>query len=172
MRTSVYFALLLSTIGLMSCSSQRKLQTDPPFTVERPTVEYWVGGREESGTEMRFQARWNPVEPSAITPDSLYFRGRVLKLTQKESETGFLITGTYAESGLGKSDYIMHADSLQEIGNQPPRPLTSASYFPFELKADEAIISYREKSSSKQQYYKIKGVVEKQGRISPGRTKN
>jgi hypothetical protein len=135
-------------------------------------VEYWVGGREESGSEMRFQARWNPIDPSAITPDSLYLRGRVLKLEQKESETGFLITGTYVESGFGKSDYIMHSDSLQEIGNQPPRLLTPASHFPFELEADEAVISYREASSAKQQYYKIKGVVEKQGRISPGRTKN
>jgi hypothetical protein len=131
-----------------------------------------MGGREESGTEMRFQARWNPIDPSAITPDSLYFRGRVLKLEQKESETGFLITGTYTESGFGKSDYIMHADSLQEIGNQPRGFLTSASHFPFELKADEAIISYREKSSVKQRYYKIRGVVEKQGRISSDRTKN
>ena len=89
MRTSFHISLLFTVIGLMSCSSQRKIQTEAPFTVERPTVEYWVGGREESGTQMRFQARWNPIDPSAITLDSLYFRGRVMKAESKETETGF-----------------------------------------------------------------------------------
>ena len=98
MRTSFYFGLLLTFIGLMSCSSQPKIQTEAPFTVERPTVEYWVGGREESGTQMRFEARWNPIDPSSITLDSLYFRGRVMKAESQESETGFTITATFIEN--------------------------------------------------------------------------
>jgi len=171
MRTSFYFALLLTVIGLMSCSSQRKLQTEAPFTVERPTVEYWVGGREESGTQMRFQVRWNPIDPSAITLDSLYFRGRVMKAELKETETGFLITGTYIED-MPKSDIIMHADPRQEVGNQPPKPLNTRKAFPFELSPNEAVLSYLEGNTEKKRYYKISGVVEKQGRILPGRTKN
>ncbi|MGB5653729.1 MAG: hypothetical protein WBM56_07825 [Robiginitalea sp.] len=171
MRTSVYFGVLLTFLGLMSCSSQRKLETDPPFTVERPTVEYWVGGREESGTQMRFEARWNPRNPSEITLDSLYFRGRVMKAEPKETETGFLITGTYIEN-MPKTDIIMHADPRQEVGNQPPKPLNKSKAFPFDLLPDEAVISYLAGNAEKKQYYKIKGVVEKQGRISPGRTKN
>jgi hypothetical protein len=156
----------------MSCSSQKKLETDPPVTVERPTVEYWAGGREESGSGLKFQARWNPKDPSAIIVDSLYFRGLVIKLYQEETETGFLITGQYAASGFEKSDFIMHADSLREVGNQPPMPLADGPDFPFDLKPDEAVISYLKKSTSKKHYFKISGVVEKAGRIYPGRTKN
>ncbi|MGB5404016.1 MAG: hypothetical protein WBN13_08575 [Robiginitalea sp.] len=171
MRTSFHISLLFTVIGLMSCSSQRKIQTEAPFTVERPTVEYWVGGREESGTQMRFQARWNPIDPSAITLDSLYFRGRVMKAESKETETGFLITATFIENW-PKSDIIMHADARQEVGNQPPKRLTSGKDFPFDLGTDEAVLSYLEGNSSKKRYYRISGVVEKQGRISPERTKN
>lgn len=145
---------------------------DPPFSVERPTVEYWVGGREESGTGMRFQARWNPRNPSEILVDSLYFRGRIMKLYQEETETGFLITGSYTENSFVKSDLIMHADSLMEVGNQPPKPLPANVDFPFQLNPDEAVISYIQKPSAKKHFFKIRGVVEKSGRIYPGRTKN
>jgi len=171
MRPSFYFGLLLSFIGLMSCSSQPKIQTEAPFTVERPTVEYWVGGREESGTQMRFEARWNPIDPSSITLDSLYFRGRVMKAESQESETGFTITATFIENK-PKPDIIMHADGRREVGNQPPKSLTPGKAFPFDLGTDEAVISYFEGEAPDKRYYKISGVAEKQGRISPGRTKN
>ena len=171
MRTSFYFGLLLSFMGLMSCSSQPKIQTEAPFTVERPTVEYWVGGREESGTQMRFEARWNPIDPSSITLDSLYFRGRVMKAESQETETGFTITATFIENK-PESDMIMHADGRREVGNQPPKPLTPRKTFPFDLAMDEAVLSYFDGKASAKQYYKISGVIEKQGRISPGRTKN
>ncbi|MDM9629932.1 hypothetical protein [Robiginitalea aurantiaca] len=172
MRISVCFTILFTAIGLMSCSSQKKLESDPPFSIERPTVSYWAGGREESGTGMRFQARWNPADPSSIDVDSLYFRGRILKLNREETETGFLITGTYLTPSFANSDLIMHADSLREVGNQPPKPLPEGRDFPFELGPDEAVMSYFVKSSEKKHYYKISGVVEKTGRNYPERTKN
>lgn len=172
MKISVCFTLLVTAIGLMSCSSQKKLESNPPFTIERPVVEYWAGGREETGQGMRFQARWNPFDPSAIRVDSLYFRGKVMKLHREETETGFLITGAYTESGFEKQDLIMHADSLQEVGNQPPKPLPTGPEFPFELTPDEAVMSYFEMPSEKKFFFKISGVVEKPGRIYPGRAKN
>jgi len=132
MRTSFYFGVLLSFMGLMSCSSQPKIQSEAPFTVERPTVEYWEGGREESGTEMRFEARWNPIDPSSITLDSLYFRGRVMKAASKETETGFTITAIFIENK-PDTDMIMHADGRREVGSQPPKPLTPDKTFPFDL---------------------------------------
>ena len=165
----VYIGTILFVLGLMSCSSQKSLQSNPPFSVERPTVQYWQGGREESGSGIRFRARWNPIDPSSIEIDSLFFRGRIYKLEVSDSETGFIIEASRTETPLGKADIIMHADSTREIGNQPPKPLPSARDFPFELQADEAVISYFLKGDSQKYYTKITGVVEKASRIYPGR---
>ena len=159
----------LFILGLMSCSSQKKLTTSPPFTVERPTVEYWVGGREESGSGMRFQARWNPVDPASIEVDSLFFRGKSYKLQVADTETGFLLTASRGTGRLEKPDIIMHADSTREVGNQPPKLPSPPGEFPFDLKPDEAVISYIERGEGKTYYTKITGVVEKSSRIYPGR---
>ena len=169
---AINLGFLLAAIGVMSCSSQKSLESDPPFTVARPVVEYWAGGREPGGSGMRFEARWNPRDPSAITVDSLFFRGRVMKAEVVDSETGFLLKASYTDSPLEKPDYIMHADSLREVGNQPPAPLPALREFPFELQADEAVVSYTDHTDGKKHYARIGGVVEKSPRIYPGRTKH
>lgn len=160
---------LLATTGIMSCSSQKSLESNPPFTVIQPVVEYWSGGREESGYGMRFEARWNPADPSAVAVDSLFFRGRMLKLQVTDTETGFLLTGNHTQPRPDKADYIMHGDSLKEVGNQPPLPLPSDRAFPFDLKEDEAVISYRIKGDGRKYYTRISGVREKRSRINPGK---
>lgn len=164
--------ILFSALGLMSCSSQKHLEEDPPFTVEDPIVQYWVGGREESGSGMLFQARWSPLDPSSIHVDSLFFRGRVLKLEVEDSETGFRLIASRTYKKVEKPDIIMHADPMQEVGNQPPMPLSSGDVFPFELEPDEAVISYIRKSDGKRFYTKIKGISEKADKIFPTRPEN
>jgi hypothetical protein len=163
---TILFGIFLSTLGLMSCSSQKVLEGEPPFTVNRPTVEYWQGGREESGHGMRFRAQWAPRDPSAIRMDSLYFRGRVYPLEVRDTETGFVL---FAEYFFQKADLVMHADSTREVGNQPPMSLPVGDDFPFDLSPDEAVISYTLKADGKQYYTRVAGVREKQGRIYPGR---
>ena len=167
-----FFGTVLLILGLMSCSSQKTIETQPPFSVERPTVQYWEGGREESGYGMQFRARWNPVDPSAIQVDSLFFRGGIYKLEVTDSETGFILQASRSESPRDKPDIIMHADSTREIGNQPPKPLPSPEAFPFNLKPDEAVISYMLGAEGKKYYAKITGIVEKPSRIYPGRPKH
>ena len=163
--------ILIAAVGIMSCSSQKSLESNPPFTVDSPFVEYWTGGREESGTGMRFQARWTPVDPSAIDVDSLFFRGRMLKLKVTDTETGFLLTASYRQHPSDKPDYVMHADSLKEVGNQPPMPLPDLRQFPFELEKDEAVISYLDKRDGEKYYARISGVLEKSPQVNPRRQK-
>ena len=45
-----FFGTVLLILGLMSCSSQRTLESQPPFSVERPTVQYWEGAVDVSGS--------------------------------------------------------------------------------------------------------------------------
>jgi hypothetical protein len=165
----LFISLFISSLGFMSCSSQKPLEQQPPFTVDRPTVQYWSGGREESGSGMEFQARWNPKDPGEIRLDSLFFRGHILKLAVQETETGFLMTASRSSSGIVKPDYIMHADSTHEVGNQPPQPLSDVKSFPFDLNPDAAVISYFLKGEKTKFYTKISGIREKQPKNYPGR---
>ncbi len=167
-----YIGICLFTMGLMSCSSQKNLESQPPFSVERPTVQYWEGGREESGYGMQFRARWNPRDPSAVEADSLFFRGRTYKLQVTDSETGFVLQASHRQKPNEKPDMVMHADSTKEIGNQPPKPLPTDRTFPFELQPDEAVISYILRADGRKYYTKISGIVEKPSRIYPGRPKH
>jgi hypothetical protein len=103
--------------------------------------------------------------------DSLFFRGNRYKLEVTDSETGFVLQASHSQKPSEKPDMVMHADSTKEIGNQPPKPLPSTGAFPFELKTDEAVISYILKAEGKKSYAKITGIVEKPSRIYPGRPK-
>ncbi|MBC2838267.1 hypothetical protein [Robiginitalea sp. SC105] len=161
-------ATLLLTMGLMGCSSQKSFQADPPFTVTDATARMWTGGREASGSGMELQMRWTPGDNGTARPDALYFRGHRMEAVLEDTETGMVLKGEYLLVAPSKGDMIMHADGREEVGNQPPLPLPEAD-FPFELRPDEAVISYTRLSDGKQFYFKVEGIKEKQGRIYPGR---
>jgi hypothetical protein len=167
---SFTYAALLTAFGFAGCASQKQFEENPPFVVSDPTVQMMAAGREESGgvmTEVSF--RWTPAERMGIEIDSLYFRGRVLKPILTDTETGMVLSARYPSVSLEKPDLTMHADSLREVGNQPPAPLPGRHPFPFELKRDEAVLSYRIKAEPGRWFYRITGIVEKPGRALPAR---
>ena len=166
---SMAFAALLAACGLTGCASQKQFEKNPPFVVSDPTVQTIAAGREEGGVFTELSFRWTAGDPQGIEPDSLYFRGRVLKPVLADTETGVVLTARYPTVTLEKPDLIMHADSLREVGNQPPAPLPEGHAFPFDLKRDEAVLSYRLKAEPGLRYYRITGIVEKPVRALPGR---
>lgn len=161
-----------AVIGLMSCASQNTFQKDPPFSISQARAQDWAAGREEGGTGTTVSMRWNPYEPGAYTPDTLYFRGRALLPKVEDTETGMQLLASYKRMSGAKNDMIMSGDSLQEVGNQPPRPLEGMDPVPFKLKGDEAVLVYSRVSDKKRFYYKIKGIKQVQGRAYPSRPKN
>lgn len=168
MRAMVYLALLalLSTAG---CSSQRHFEKTTPFKVSDPTVQVIAAGREPGGisTELRF--RFSAEDPGAVQLDSLYFRGRVLTPVLTETETGVVVSAKYPTVNLVKPDLTMHADSLQEVGNQPPAPLPAEGALPFKLERNQAVLSYRLGTDTSTRYYRIDNIVEKSARAMPER---
>ena len=164
--------LALLTLGLMGCASQKTFEKNPPFTVSDGTVSYWTGGRRESGSGMQVRIRWTPGEDVSATPDSLYFRGRVLPASLEDTETGqFLVAESRTVTG-PKPDRVMHSDSLREVGNQPPLPLMDPAAYPFDLKPDEAVLACRRNPGNERFYVKIAGIKEKQARIYPERPRH
>jgi len=81
--------------------------------------------------------------------DSVYFRNQIVHLVREESAENSVFTGSFTTSNL-PHDYILHSDPKQEFGNKPP---VTVSKLPFEIKENEAVVSYFYKD--KLNYYKI-----------------
>lgn len=89
-----------------------------------------------------------------IQLDSVYFRNHKAPLKRVESDENFIFSGSFTTSTI-PHDYILHSDPKQEFGNKPP---VTVSKLPFELRDNEAIVSYFYKD--KINYYKILEVKE------------
>ena len=157
--------LIVLTLGLSGCSSQKKLSEEAPFVVKDAVCQTWVGGREESGKGMEVRLDLSSISEDQVELHQLFFRGRVADITISTSEKGTMATCNFIEQ---EKQISMHSDPMKEVGNQPPRMKSAEEKkFPFELGPDEAVISYREGDHVR--YYKITGVVEKPGRAYLGR---
>ncbi len=168
MRSLVY-AILLMLSSTAGCSSQKHFDKSPPFKVSSPTVQVIAAGRESGGATTELSFRFTAEDPGAIKLDSLYFRGRVLTPILTETETGVLVSARYAALHLNKPDITMHADSLREVGNQPPAPLPGQQAIPFELERNQAVLSYRIGTDAPIRYFRIDDIADKPVRAMPER---
>lgn len=158
-------ALLIFTLGLSGCSSQKKLTDVAPFEIKEAVCQTWVGGREESGSGMEVKIALEGISEADVDLNQLYFRGRVGDVSLFTTEQGKTAICTFTDQ---EKDISMHSDPTKEVGNQPPRIRSAEEIeFPFELEQDEAVISYME--GGRMRYFKITGVVEKPGRAYLGR---
>lgn len=143
-----YLVFSLIFMSLASCSSQKSLVTDAPFSVDAPSCQKWTGGRAESGSGITLTL---PVDMSSTTDytfPEVFFRGRVTKANFEKTNDKTIATCKYVKSSAPKTK------------------------FPFELKPDEAVIGYTENGSKAVKYIKITGIKEKQRLIYPSKAKN
>lgn len=147
------FALLFSLSG---CSSQKKLVDNPPFEMGDATCQRWVGGRAESGSGILLNIPVNEAMPGNTQLQQAFFRGMVADLKMEEKEGQMVATANFLNKQEEKPDMVMHADPKKEVGNKPPK---LKDEFPFELEADECVVSYSEGGKTK--YVKINGIKEK-----------
>lgn len=160
---------LILCIGLTSCSSQKKLQTEVPFEIGTASVQEWLGGKEESGTGYLVS-----VPVFAITKDvnfqEMYYQGQIAQVTTETNSDGITVKANFVHAS-HKPDLIMHADPKKEVGNQPPSLQEDPNMeFPFELEPQEAVLSYIVKNRIK--YVKISGIKEKEALIYSTKPKN
>ena len=136
------YTVSIIILSLASCSSQKKLVAETPFTINAPSCQNWVGGRADSGSGITLTL---PVESSnsKVMFSEVYFRGQV---TKAKFENG-VATCRYAKSN-------------------------KATKIPFELEADEAVIGYVENDDTTVKYFKISGIKEKQALIYPSKARN
>ena len=167
------YLTVLAIMGLSSCSSQKKLQSNPPFTVEGPTCQKWTGGMENSGSGLEVRIPITYVNKESIAVQQLFFRGQITDLTTEMVNEERFVVGKFSNKKLEKPDIIMHSDPKKEFGNQPPKLNTGEKIdSPFELNEDEAVISYIDKQGTTIKYTKISGIKELQPLIYSSKPKN
>ncbi|QLG45197.1 hypothetical protein [Costertonia aggregata] len=177
MKKSIYILSIIS-MGLFSCASQKKLQTKTPFELGTASCHEWVGGKEETGKGLllKIPVNYKPLNSlpeNHVSLKQAFFRGKVSDIVIDQEGGATYATAKFIKYFKAKPDLIMHADSRQEVGNQPPKMIKNKEIeneFPFKLAKDEAVISYMQKGKLK--YTKITGIKDKTPVIHNSKPKN
>ena len=146
-------ALAFVMMGFSQCSTTKKIQTEAPTTIGKVYFQKWVAGRKGGGAGLNI---FIPVNDTSVMFDSVYFRGKVAKLTPKYQEENIYV-GKFISAQNKEVDLIMSNDPKAEFGN---KKAVAETKIPFELKSNECIISYKE--GNKIKYFKIENIVEKE----------
>jgi len=136
-----FLALSCTSLLLLSfsnCKSNDKMvtdtifQQDPPFTFTQGSYQEWTAGTQQGGSGTNVNLRFEKLNQNIIL-QQFYF----------QNQEGVIVAGN--EDGTQykvfyknpvRPDIIMDSDPTQEAQNTPPVK------FPFDLKENEAVLSY------------------------------
>ena len=146
MKALKILSVIAFTLLFYQCGSA-KLEEKPPFTITSAVYNNWSGGQPgEKGMNVNITYTSN----YAIKFDSIFFSKRIQKIEMSKTKDKKMLTANF--SSAVKPDLILAENTSKEIKNEVP----TIKKFPFELKQNEAIISYIVKGKTK--YYKVKSV--------------
>jgi hypothetical protein len=139
----VMFAVIFS-----QCAAT-KFDSKPPFTITGATYNSWVGGQQGvSGIRLVF----NYESKETIKFQKVYFANKVGSLEPREKDGKVFLTGHISTSTRRGKELVLDIDPKKEMKNELPEKT-----FPFELKENEAVISYLENGVTK--FYKVKDII-------------
>ena len=150
----VFFLLIGAGILLFSnCSSAQKLETNLPLSIGEVYSQKWIAGVRGGGSGVNVYIKILN-NPNNIELDSIFFQDKTTKL--------FLINNTQAigrfKSDINQQkDVIMSNEPYAEYGNQVKK---IPNKLRFQLKENECVISYIEKTQTK--YFKIENIIKKE----------
>jgi len=152
------FIAIVSSILVVTtftqCGSAQKLDKKSPFTINKAYYQDWVGGRGTSkGTIVSIE--FSNKTSKKIIFDSIFFKGKVIKLEHSISEDKQLITGNFITNIQRDKDIIMDIDPRKEMANKAPNVRIN---FPFDITDNECVISYSIKN--KRHYFKLTNLKE------------
>jgi hypothetical protein len=143
------------------CSSTQKIDAQPPVTIIEAQAQSWVAGVRGGGSGTNVFITFS----DAIAVDSLYYQGKVAKLLPVQDATKVKYIARFSSRKNTHDDLVMHSEPSKEYGNSvvgiPPKT------FPFELKKDEAMVSY--KKGNKKRFFKVTNIVQLKQKLFPSR---
>jgi len=161
------FKTVFTRIGLCSiliaftqCASSQKIDKVAPVTFKQPYFQNWVAGIKGGGAGFMV---YLPIDENPdVKLEEIYFKGKSVKLERKRNEAVYV--GRYTDpKTLRDENLIMSGDRKEEFKNKPPGEVEKK--IPFELKADECVISYTK--DGKIGYFKLDKLPEKQMEAYP-----
>ncbi|WGD35735.1 hypothetical protein [Olleya sp. YS] len=131
---------ILSSILFMQCSSTKQLQKEASFKTDQAYYQTWVAGVRGGGSGINI---FIPVtsELKNLKLDSLYFRQHKMALETKPNNPNLYIGRILTKA------------------NQKEGFKETTTKIPFDLKQNEAVLSYIENGDIK--YFKIENIIEK-----------
>jgi hypothetical protein len=145
MKEIKYLGILAIALSFMQCGSVSFDKT-PPFNITEATYTNWIGGQPGvSGTKVFIT--YSLI--ASVDFDSIYFKNSASKIELHSKGAKMILIGNFSTSNRAEHDLVLHIDSKKERNNKPPE----TTKIPFELKENEAVISYKEKG--KPRYFKI-----------------
>lgn len=148
MKTINFLFILTIIISFSQCGSL-KFDEHPPFEIKSAVYENWFGGQPGvSGINVKIHFSSNRT----IEFDSIYFSNKVAKLEAKDANKNTVVFG-YFNTSTRQNNLVLDANPIKELKN----PVPEIKKFPFKLKKNQAVISY--KINGKIKYYKIKSLV-------------
>ncbi|MEO0572828.1 MAG: hypothetical protein AAF039_14065 [Bacteroidota bacterium] len=154
---AITYMIIVLTLSLFSCSSQKKMVDQPPLELGKASCQSWLGGRPEAGSGLLLEVPILSGDMGNVKLQQAYFRGKIAAVIMESTENGWVAKANFKNQNTGKPDMVMHSDSKQEVGNQPPK---LNGKFPFELNPDQCVLSYMDADTLK--YFKVEGIKEKQ----------
>ena len=155
-------SITIIIVNLSLCRSIN-IEKEPPFQLEKSAYNNWVGGQPGvKGIQLVIALREN----SKIAFDSVFFQKRATKIEINIVDEKMLLIGHFNTSNRLNSDLVLDINITKEIKNSVPE----IKKFPFELKDNEAIISYE--LDGKTNYFKIKNIEKSTPVFFPRGTKN
>lgn len=153
-------------IFFTNCSTAQKLQNTAPVSFGEVYSQKWVAGVKGGGSGINLFIPVSEEIPENIQMDSVYFRGKVVKLERVTGENPMFV-GRFVTEFNQKEDITMSSDPKEEYGNQAPK-LDKKSHF--DLKDSECVISYKDGTDTK--YFKIENITEQKVEHFPSAPQN
>lgn len=155
--------LLFVMVSFSQCSSSKKMQKKAPVKIVEVYSQDWVAGIQGGGAGTNVFIKIADGNPVSL--DSLYFRKKVtpLELASNNNYVAYFLSHT----NRGPDDLIMSGNAKEEFGNSMP---LKQEKFPFELKDNEAVVSYKDNGKTK--YFKIQDIEDRPSLAMPSSSPN
>lgn len=143
-------SILIMAIAFTQCASM-KFSNNPPFKVASATYTHVMGGRAPGNASLDLRIAFTAA--SEVVFEKVYFQNKIVDgVVENKGGTQYLMA-RYKDKSSASNNMTLHKDAKEEFGNKVKE---TQEKFPFELKDNEAIISYKE--NGKTVYYKVTGI--------------
>ena len=161
MRTIKILSILFLLLGFSQCGGSTLVKKST-LKVEKAFYNKWFGGQPGvRGTKVEIHLK----DASEVIFVALYFQGKRTKVEVSKIDKFTRIIAHFSTSKRKNRNLILDADITKELENTLP----SLEEFPFQLKENEAILSY--KKENKTLYFKIENIKKVQSIAFPSMNK-